>query len=166
MNCSGHQRAVCIPHQRTCLLLNRMISPVYVAEQLWPLLHGQTRMIGVDRKQAWALIFPALHEIASECLWSIIPSALLPILRSLRTKPHIPLQCAEVSSASCAAGHLRVLAQIMLVLFQFGDVQLLKICSVACRLWTASFWIRLRSRITSLCPHNLSAEDCHHLLLT
>ncbi|CAK0733615.1 hypothetical protein CVIRNUC_000304 [Coccomyxa viridis] len=72
-----------------------MISPVYVAEQLWPLLHGQTRMIGVDRKQAWALIFPALHEIASECLWSIIPSALLPILRSLRTKPHIPLQCAE-----------------------------------------------------------------------
>ena len=69
----------------------------------------------MDRKQALAAGFPALHEVASECHWSVIPSALLPVLRSLRTKARIPLQCAEVSSASCAAGHLHTLAHVLLV---------------------------------------------------
>ena len=142
-----------------------MISPVYAAEQLGRLLHGQNRMIGVDRKQALAAGFPALHEVASECHWSVIPSAMLPVLRSLRTKARIPLQCAEVSSA-CAACHLHILAHVFLLQCQISDVQLLKICSVACRLWTASFWIRLRSKTMSSCPHSLSAEGCRLLLLT
>lgn len=143
-----------------------MISPVYAAEQLGRLLHGQNRMLGVDRKQALAAGFPALHEVASECQWSVIPLALLPVLRSSRTKARIPLQCAEVSSASRVAGHSHILAHVVLVLCQIGDVRLLKICSVSCRLWTASSWIWLRSKTMSSCPHSPSAEGCRRLLLT
>ena len=39
-----------------------------------------------------------------------------------RTEARIPMQCAEVSPASCVAGHSHILAHVVLMLCQSSDV--------------------------------------------
>lgn len=73
-----------------------MLESQYANELFKRLLSGEDRIISVARREALAAAFPALFEVVRSCAWMRIPGELVPLLKALRAKARIPLQCPEV----------------------------------------------------------------------
>jgi hypothetical protein len=73
-----------------------MLESQYANDVFKRLLSGEDRIISVTRREALAAGFPTLFEVVRSCAWKRIPREFVPLLKTLRAKARIPLQCPEV----------------------------------------------------------------------
>ena len=92
-----------------------MLESWYAHEEFKRLLSGEDRIIGVTRREALAAGFPALFEVVRSCAWTHIPVELVPLLKALRAKARIPLQCAEVLTCIATTAHASCCSAMLLV---------------------------------------------------